>query len=217
MTQRATAPARLTRDDGRHLLRRLVFAATPTLDRLAQGRSADALLDALLSESRRAAMPMSPEVVRQRWTNTALRRPGMTDERYDMLRTSQVRSKQHDVESAPGLNALGEASRHLHRAVRGSGNSFDYPDTSFSQSLRWTGDMLETVCAARVYYVTIGSFDTPQSASFDTHIDRLAKQRGVRSARSVHRHRSEGDNSQSQPSIAAHDDEVLAASDLRFS
>jgi uncharacterized protein (DUF1501 family) len=72
-------------------------------------------------------------------------------------------------------NSLGDASRQLHRAVRGTGSSFDYPDTSFGQSLRWTGDMIETGCTTRVYYVTIGSFDTPQSASFDTHIDQLAK------------------------------------------
>jgi uncharacterized protein (DUF1501 family) len=72
-------------------------------------------------------------------------------------------------------NSLGEASRQLHRAIRGSGSRFDYPDTSFGQSLRWTGDMIETGCATRVYYVTIGSFDTPQSASFDTHIDQLAR------------------------------------------
>ena len=72
-------------------------------------------------------------------------------------------------------NSLGDASRQLHRAVRGTGSTFDYPDTSFGQSLRWTGDMIETACATRVYYVTIGSFDTPQSASFDTHIDQLAK------------------------------------------
>ena len=72
-------------------------------------------------------------------------------------------------------NSLGDASRQLHRAVRGTGSTFDYPDTSFGQSLRWTGDMIETGCATRVYYVTIGSFDTPQAASFDTHIDQLAK------------------------------------------
>jgi uncharacterized protein (DUF1501 family) len=78
----------------------------------------------------------------------------------------------HQVE-----NSLGEASRQLHRAVRGGGNGFDYPDTSFGQSLRWTGDMIETGCATRVYYVTIGSFDTPASASFDTHIDQLDKHR----------------------------------------
>ncbi len=74
-------------------------------------------------------------------------------------------------------NSLGDASRQLHRAVKGHGNRFDYPDTAFGQSLRWTGDMIETGCATRVYYVTIGSFDTPQSASFDTHIEQLDKHR----------------------------------------
>ena len=72
-------------------------------------------------------------------------------------------------------NSLGDASRQLRQAVRGIGDTFDYPETSFGQSLRWTGDMIETGCVPRVYYVTIGSFDTPQSASFDTHIDQLDK------------------------------------------
>ena len=37
--------------------------------------------------------------------------------------------------------------------------------------------MIETGCPTRIYYVTIGSFDTPDSASFDTHVDELAKHR----------------------------------------
>ncbi len=74
-------------------------------------------------------------------------------------------------------NALGDASRQLHRATKGQGRSFDYPNTAFGQSLRWTGDMIETGCATRVYYVTIGSFDTPDSASFDTHVDQIDKHR----------------------------------------
>ena len=37
--------------------------------------------------------------------------------------------------------------------------------------------MIETGCPTRVYYVSIGSFDTPGSASFDTHVDQLAKHR----------------------------------------
>jgi uncharacterized protein (DUF1501 family) len=74
-------------------------------------------------------------------------------------------------------NALREASRQLHRAAKGRGTAFGYPDTSFGQSLRWTGDMIETGCPTRVYYVTIGSFDTPESASFDTHIDQVEKHR----------------------------------------
>ena len=72
-------------------------------------------------------------------------------------------------------NSLGDASRQLRQAVRGIGDTFDYPETSFGQSLRWAGDMIETGCATRIYYVTIGSFDSPQSASFDTHIDQLDK------------------------------------------
>ena len=69
------------------------------------------------------------------------------------------------------------ATRHASstRRSRDSGNAFDYPDTAFGQSLRWTADMIETGCPTRVYYVTIGSFDTPAAASFDTHIEQLAK------------------------------------------
>jgi len=74
-------------------------------------------------------------------------------------------------------NALGQASRQLHRAAKGTGRGFDYPNTAFGQSLRWAGDMIETGSPTRVYYVTIGSFDTPESASFDTHSDQVAKHR----------------------------------------
>ena len=74
-------------------------------------------------------------------------------------------------------NGLAHAARQLHRARAGTGGGFDYPDTAFGQSLRWTGDMIETGCPTRVYYVSIGSFDTPAAASFDTHVDQLAKHR----------------------------------------
>ena len=70
-------------------------------------------------------------------------------------------------------NELGEASRQLHRATKGRGASFNYPDTSFGQSLRWAGDMIETGCPTRIYYVTIGSFDGPTTPSFDTHSEEL--------------------------------------------
>ena len=74
-------------------------------------------------------------------------------------------------------NGLAHAARQLHRARAGTGGDFGYPDTAFGQSLRWTGDMIETGCPTRVYYVCIGSFDTPSAASFDTHVDQLAKHR----------------------------------------
>jgi uncharacterized protein (DUF1800 family) len=96
--QRATTRSRLTSTDGRHLLRRLAFAATPSLERLVQGRSADAALAALLRESRGAGLPTVPDAVRQPWTNTALRLSGMTDEQYDGLRATQVQSKQQGLE-----------------------------------------------------------------------------------------------------------------------
>jgi uncharacterized protein (DUF1501 family) len=74
-------------------------------------------------------------------------------------------------------NTLGHAARQVHRASRGTGGAFDYPNTSFGQSLRWAGNMIETGSPTRVYYVTIGSFDAPESTSFDTHGDQLAKHR----------------------------------------
>jgi uncharacterized protein (DUF1501 family) len=74
-------------------------------------------------------------------------------------------------------NDLGEASRQLRRATKGSGARYDYPDSAFGQSLRWTGDMIEAGCPTRLYYATIGSFDTPTSPSFDTHSEELDRHR----------------------------------------
>ncbi|MEQ1945984.1 MAG: DUF1501 domain-containing protein [Bryobacteraceae bacterium] len=69
-------------------------------------------------------------------------------------------------------NDLSDTSRQLLKASKGTGSSFGYPDTTFGQSLRWTGDMIEKGGPTRLYYVTLGSFDTPYS--FDTHTDELA-------------------------------------------
>ena len=74
-------------------------------------------------------------------------------------------------------NDLGAASRELRRATRGRSGSYDYPDTTFGQSLRWTADMIETGSPTRVYYATIGSFDTATSPSFDTHSQQLEMHR----------------------------------------
>ncbi len=70
-------------------------------------------------------------------------------------------------------NGLGDAARQLRRATRGSGSSFEYPNTDFGQSLRWTADMIETGCPTRVYYLTLGSMATRTSPSFDTHTGQL--------------------------------------------
>jgi uncharacterized protein (DUF1501 family) len=66
-------------------------------------------------------------------------------------------------------NDLGDAARQLRKATRGSGSKYEYPNTEFGQSLRWTADMIETGCPTRVYYLTLGSFATLTSPSFDTH------------------------------------------------
>ena len=71
-------------------------------------------------------------------------------------------------------NRLGTASRLLGRAASGSGARFDYPDTEFGQALRWTGNLIESGSPTRVYYLSLGSFDTFSSPSFDTHSNQLA-------------------------------------------
>ena len=70
-------------------------------------------------------------------------------------------------------NELGEVSAQLRQATEGSGGMFAYPETDFGQSLRWTADMIETGSPTRVYYLTIGSFATLTSPSFDTHSKEL--------------------------------------------
>ena len=74
-------------------------------------------------------------------------------------------------------NNLGAASRELRRATKGHSSSYDYPDTNFGQSLRWTADMIETGSPTRVYYATIGSFESATSPSFDTHSQQLEMHR----------------------------------------
>ena len=71
-------------------------------------------------------------------------------------------------------NRLGVAARRLGQASGGSGSRFDYPDTEFGQALRWTGNLIETGSPTRVYYLTLGSFATFTSPSFDTHSNQLA-------------------------------------------
>ena len=71
-------------------------------------------------------------------------------------------------------NRLGVAARRLGQATSGSGSRFDYPDSEFGQALRWTGNLIETGSPTRVYYLTLGSFATFTSPSFDTHSNQLA-------------------------------------------
>ena len=72
-------------------------------------------------------------------------------------------------------NDLVETGRQVRRAAQGHGGAYEYPDSVFGQSLRWTGDMIETGCPTRAYYVTIGAFDTLTTPTFDTHVYQLAK------------------------------------------
>lgn len=71
-------------------------------------------------------------------------------------------------------SALRDAAAELRQARRGSGSRFDYPDTAFGAALRWTADLIEGHGGARAYYLSIGSFEG-SAASFDTHLDELAK------------------------------------------
>ena len=76
--------------------------------------------------------------------------------------------------SPAGRESLGAAARRLGQATSGSGSRFDYPDSEFGQALRWTGNLIETGSPTRVYYLTLGSFATFTSPSFDTHSNQLA-------------------------------------------
>lgn len=69
-------------------------------------------------------------------------------------------------------NELAETSRQVGLAAKGSGSRFAYPDTALGESLRWTGNMIERHCPTRVFYVTLGSFES--GFSFDTHLTQLA-------------------------------------------
>ena len=71
-------------------------------------------------------------------------------------------------------NRLGIAARRLGQASRGSGARFDYPDTEFGQALRWTGNLIESGSPTRIYYLSLGSYATFTSPSFDTHSNQLA-------------------------------------------
>jgi uncharacterized protein (DUF1501 family) len=69
-------------------------------------------------------------------------------------------------------NELAVTRRLLDRASKGSGSKYGYPDTAFGESLRWTGNLIEQHTPTRVFYVTLGSFDS--GFSFDTHLTELA-------------------------------------------
>lgn len=89
---------RMSPEEGRHLLRRLAFAATPHDVRLVNGLPPDVALTALLAHSRSAATPEPPACVRSTWHNSALRMPGTTDAEYDAARAAQVTAHRRDIE-----------------------------------------------------------------------------------------------------------------------
>jgi uncharacterized protein (DUF1501 family) len=68
---------------------------------------------------------------------------------------------------------LRDAVRQMHRAAAGDGSRHGYPDSEFGNTLRWTGNMIQTQCPTQVYLLRAGSFASGAS-SFDTHLDQLA-------------------------------------------
>jgi hypothetical protein len=74
MRQLAPKRAALTPDETRYFLRRLVFAATPSLKAVVRGPTADVAPEALFVAERRAPAGVPPESVREVCTNQALTR-----------------------------------------------------------------------------------------------------------------------------------------------
>lgn len=130
-------------------------------ERLAGLQFADALGTTIASESGRSKSIANPQLLLDMKADafTAPAKRGSRLNRIDYLRQVE--------------NDLGDAARQLRRATKGSGGMYAYPDTDFGQSLRWTADMIETGCPTRIYYLTIGSFATPTSSSFDMHSNEL--------------------------------------------
>lgn len=95
---------------------------------------------------------------------TALLRRNLTTTKPDRTPSglSAVRAAQ---------NELAQTSDSLRRASKGSGSRYAYPDSAFGESLRWTGNMIEQGCPTRIFYLTLGSFDS--GFSFDTHLSQL--------------------------------------------
>jgi uncharacterized protein (DUF1501 family) len=113
----------------------------------------------LISASDRARLVGSPELLLQTSLET-----GAISGASDMLR--RVLATQ---------GSLNDSANVLRRARRSSGRRFAYPQGAFGNALRWTADLIEAHATPRAYYLTLGSFEAPTSASFDSHIDELDK------------------------------------------
>jgi uncharacterized protein (DUF1800 family) len=87
-----------TADDLRHLLRRLVFTATPALERTYAGKTPETVVAELVATAPTTAVPPLPDCVATPWSNTALKFPDTTSAQYDALRADQVRTQRRDNE-----------------------------------------------------------------------------------------------------------------------
>jgi uncharacterized protein (DUF1501 family) len=117
----------------------------------------DQLGRTLSSQSRSSRSIAYPRTLAER-NLPSMRTPKMALSSLDRIRTAQ--------------NELAETSRLLQRAQKASGSRSAYPDSKFGESLRWVANMIETACPTRLFYVTLGSFDS--GFSFDTHLNQLA-------------------------------------------
>ena len=84
-TQEPATGRALTEMERRHLLRRLAFAATPTLEEAVRGLSADDALSVLVRAARDTPHPERPEAARGIWRNPGLRFAGVADEDFETM------------------------------------------------------------------------------------------------------------------------------------
>ncbi len=74
-------------------------------------------------------------------------------------------------------DAVVQTSLELQQASKSSGARFSYPDTTFGEALKWSGNLIEAHRPPRLFYATPGSFES--GFSFDTHIGQLAAHKAL--------------------------------------
>ena len=95
----SNAERKLTdRADVRHLLRRLAFAATESLESALTGLTVDEAVDVLVNGAKRAPRPVPPPFVLTEWTNTALLFTDTTAVAYQQAFAEQDAAAQADIE-----------------------------------------------------------------------------------------------------------------------
>ena len=95
----SNAERKLTdRADVRHLLRRLAFAATESLESAVTGLTVGQAVDVLVNGAKRAPRPAPPPFVLTEWTNTALLFTDTTAVEYQQAFAGQDAAAQADIE-----------------------------------------------------------------------------------------------------------------------